>query len=251
MATAPQVESNPLNEEERSLIHEEKAHTLHDVRNLKEVERWYPRALAIAAVSLAFNLITFIGCYICGTAVDSPALKAIAVSALCDTIDDVVVLWRFKRSESDQNSERREAQGTVVCSLVMATLAVLGIIETSIKLSRQEKPRHSPRVMIVMCAIMLFTALLSVAKFVCASVLSSRLMFLDACSTISVTLLSGVWLMSAHINEETSSAWMLDAVVALCVESVLIGLAVFMLLKYQWLQTEFWRMEDSCGNIDN
>ena len=127
----------------------------------------------------------------------SSALMAIAISAICDCLDDVVVVWRFTGNHDDPMNDRHDAQATVICCILLAALSMLSAAEAITKLVFQHHASVDTVVQLAMSVVLLFSSALAVAKFVVAYVIGSEVMLVDACSTAAVAVLAGVCDLSA------------------------------------------------------
>lgn len=209
---------------------------------------WQQRARWIAVVSIFFNIFVFMVAMVASVALNSIFLLTLATATLVDAIDDCVTFWRFFGDVNDPLQDKYDAQASVVLACICLATALSSLVDASVQLAQQHYARHSIAVQTIMGIIAVGSAILAACKFYINTEVSSQVLFLDACMTASVCVVSASYIVTSSLSQiDAPGTWWIDSSVALLVSVLLIAyssqLLWSMYKELNFFTPSFWQQK--------
>lgn len=205
------------------------------------MERWWTRALWLAWLTIAYNLVEGGVAMGFGLADESIALFGFGVDSWIEVTSAVVVLWRLqgesgRAGAASLERERRATQGIgVLLGLLGVAMAIGGVVT----LASAARPETTLSGVVVSVASLALMAFLWRAKVRTADVIGSRTLRADALCSRACMQLSVVLLAGSALYAVAPALWWADAVAA-----VALG---FLVGREGWSSWRAARTEDFDG----
>lgn len=206
------------------------------VSSSADVER---RSLLVAALRLSYFTIAWNGLagaitLAIGLTTGSFALAAFALNALLDSSASVVLVWRFKREQSDpiaaEHLERRAQSWVVVAMLAVAAYIAFGAVRAFRDGSHPESSPFGLGIALLSLAVLPW---LGVLKLGVASQMRSQALRGDAILTLAAAALAAVTL-AALVASSRLGWWWADPFAALLIASALAAEGVRVAIRHRF-----------------
>ncbi|WP_285568656.1 cation transporter [Geothrix limicola] len=184
---------------------------------------WVRRALALALLTMGFNLLEGLVSIGFGWEEQSIALFGFGVDSLVEVAAAALIYWRFRHDGAllDQQAARRERLATRFIGIMLLLLAGGTALGSILQLLSHRHPGTTLPGVIVSLVSLLAMFLLWRGKVRTAAALDSRAMMSDAACSLACMQLSTVLLIGSLLFWRWPSLWWVDAATALVVAALI------------------------------
>lgn len=190
-------------------------------------------AIALAWLTVAWNLVEAGVALFAGQSAGSTALIGFGLDSLIEVSSALVVLWQLR---SDM-AEEREQQALKLIALSFFALAIWVTLTSVITLISQTQPEESKTGIVLAIVSLIVMPVLALAKRRVGKAMSSATVVADSAQTWLCTSLSAVLLVGLVANA-TLGWWWADPVAGLVIAAVAVREG-----------REAWRGENCCGPV--
>lgn len=176
-----------------------------------ESGRWQRRALALAWVTVAYNLLEGAVSIAFGWSEDSVALWGFGLDSLVEVASALVILWRL-RGDLRARATERERRATLAIGVLFLVLASSIVAGSALQLIQGHHPDTTLPGLLISTLSLSFMAFLWRAKLRTARVLDSAALRSDAACSLACIHLSLVLFAGSVLYLALPTLWWVDAV---------------------------------------
>lgn len=185
--------------------------------------KWIRRALWLAALTMAFNLLEGLVSLWFGWEDRSLALCGFGLDSLVEVASAALIFWRFWREvdEASRPAPDRERLATRGIGLMLLILAGSTALGAGVQLTRHQHPMSTLAGVIVSSVSLLVMFAFWRSKLMVAAALDSRAMKSDAACSLACMQLSSVVLIGGLLFQLSRRLWWVDGVTALMISGLI------------------------------
>ncbi len=188
------------------------------VRTDSAGSHWTRIAIALVAVTMAYNLLEAVVAIWAGAAADSIALLGFGLDSVIECAAAGVVLWRLgveTRGADPEQVEQAERRVHRFVGLTFFALAAYVVVEASLGLYRREPPEESLVGIILAAASLIIMPIVAYWKLRAAKRIGSGALRAEAKETLACAYLSFALLLGLTAHA-VAGLWWADPIAALC-----------------------------------